>query len=452
MAECPLQKGSTVAGSGIAISLIGPSIFLKAVTRRRRTLGILDGLCRMKMRRMKYVVEDTDRHGNVRIYYRRPGQQKVRLRGPVGSPEFLIDYQRAADAITSSATAMTPKVEKDRTGTLRWLCTQYFASPMYKQLDPSTRRTRRSILERFCDNNGDGVKPFAQLLPRHVRARRDAIMETPASANNMIKTLRQLFRFANRYDMYDGNPAEKVEYLAMNAEGYHSWTLEEIKAYEAVHPVDSMARLALALALYTGQRRSDLIRFGWQDIREDDAGTLWLIFTQQKGRNRHPISLEIPIIPELQQYLKGERTDNGTFLVNEYGRPFTVAGFGNRFRKWCDAAGLKNCSVHGLRKAAAARLAELGCSEFEIMAITGHQTSKEVTRYTKGASQKLRAASALTKLSPPVPDRKSVPLFAARPGGGTIRPRKTVKRRNISGKWQPVGELNPSSQVENLVS
>jgi len=37
-----------------------------------------------------------------------------------------------------------------------------------------------------------------------------------------------------------------------------------------------------------------------------------------------------------------------------------------------------------LRKAAAARLAELGCSEFEIMVITGHQTSKEVTRYTKG--------------------------------------------------------------------
>jgi integrase len=58
-------------------------------------------------------------------------------------------------------------------------------------------------------------------------------------------------------------------------------------------------------------------------------------------------------------------------------------------------AGLLNCSTHGLRKAVAARLAELGRSEFEIMAITGHQTSKEVTRYTKAASQKLRAASAM---------------------------------------------------------
>ena len=38
------------------------------------------------------------------------------------------------------------------------------------------------------------------------------------------------------------------------------------------------------------------------------------------------------------------------------------------------------------RKAAAARLAEQGCTEFEIMAITGHRTSKEVTRYTRAES------------------------------------------------------------------
>ena len=64
-----------------------------------------------------------------------------------------------------------------------------------------------------------------------------------------------------------------------------------------------------------------------------------------------------------------------------------------------DEAGLKECSVHGLRRAAAARLAELGCTEQEIMAITGHRTSKEVTRYTRAASQKTRAESALRRLS-----------------------------------------------------
>ena len=33
--------------------------------------------------KVKYVVEDTDRHGNVRLYFRRNGK-KIHLPGPVG--------------------------------------------------------------------------------------------------------------------------------------------------------------------------------------------------------------------------------------------------------------------------------------------------------------------------------------------------------------------------------
>jgi hypothetical protein len=40
-----------------------------------------------------------------------------------------------------------------------------------------------------------------------------------------------------------------------------------------------------------------------------------------------------------------------TFLVNEFGRPSTDAGFGNKFRDWCDQANSPQCSAHGLRKA-----------------------------------------------------------------------------------------------------
>ncbi|MCU9847793.1 tyrosine-type recombinase/integrase [Defluviimonas sp. WL0024] len=208
------------------------------------------------------------------------------------------------------------------------------------------------------------------------------------------KVLCQLFRFAITYDLADTNPAKGVELLTSSSEGYHSWTLAEIEKFETTHPVGTTARLALALALYTGQRRSDLVLFGRQHFQGE-----WLVFTQQKGKARNPIRPEIPIIPELRHIIDASGTGDFTFLVNGYGRAFTNAGFGNRFRKWCDEAGLSECSVYGLRKAAAARLAELGCTEFEIMAITGHQTSKEVTRYTKGASQKVCAQAALRKMT-----------------------------------------------------
>lgn len=345
----------------------------------------------MKLR-LKYVVEDTDRHGNVRLYFRRHGR-KIRLRGPASSPEFLADYREAAAGLAERKDK-SPGVGKVIPRSVRWLCGQYFKSAMFKELDPRTQKVRRAILERFCKHKNDGDKPFALLQPRHVRIRRDEMSDRPEAANSMVKALRQLYRFALRYDHHDDNPADKVEYLKGNADGFHSWTLDEIEKYEEVHPVGTTARLALALALYTGQRRSDLVQFGKQHIRDG-----WLVFTQHKGRNRNPVRMEIPIIPELQSVIDQTPTGDLTFLVTAFNRPFTSNGFGNRFRKWCDDAGLPQCSVHGLRKAAAARLAELGCTEQEIMAITGHRTSKEVTRYTRAASQKTRAESALRRMS-----------------------------------------------------
>ena len=128
------------------------------------------------------------------------------------------------------------------------------------------------------------------------------------------------------------------------------------------------------------------------------ANNGWLKFTQIKNAKRRPISLEIPILPELQLIISATMPlGKDTYLVTEFGKPFSVAGFGNRFRKWCDEAGLPHCSAHGLRKAGSARLAELGASDREIMAITGHQTAREVDRYTKGARQKKLAASAMGK-------------------------------------------------------
>ena len=84
-----------------------------------------------------------------------------------------------------------------------------------------------------------------------------------------------------------------------------------------------------------------------------------------------------------------------TFLVTEFGKPFTSAGFGNWFRDRCNEAGLPQCSTHGLRKLAATRLANAGCSTDQIKAITGHKSLSEVARYTKAADQARLARQAI---------------------------------------------------------
>lgn len=104
---------------------------------------------------LKYVAEDTDRHGNVRLYYRRNGR-KVRLRGPVGSPEFLTDYRRAAARPKESRKKSPPKPGVLRKDSLHWLCAQYYKSTTFAELGAGTQKTRRSILERFCQRKGNG--------------------------------------------------------------------------------------------------------------------------------------------------------------------------------------------------------------------------------------------------------------------------------------------------------
>jgi integrase/recombinase XerD len=110
------------------------------------------------------------------------------------------------------------------------------------------------------------------------------------------------------------------------------------------------------------------------------------------------VDLDIPVHPDLQTAIDAAPSGHLTFLTTAYSRRFSTAGFGNKFREWCNEAGLPHCSAHGLRKAAAARLAERGTTAHEIMAVTGHRSLEEVERYTRAARQGKLADAAMMKL------------------------------------------------------
>jgi integrase len=318
-------------------------------------------------------------------------------------------YERALSGAVPTKEAVTSiEAKKD---SLKGLCETYYKTSEFRRLDDRTKRVGRNILDDLCRRHGE--KPADRLEPRHVRTLRDEKADRPEAANALIKALRQVFSAAIANNLVTSNPAREVPYLRSGSQGYHSWTPEEITAFEKRHPIGTRARLALALLLYTGQRRSDVVAMGKQHIRNGS-----LCFTQHKNRISKPVALQIPIIRQLQRIIDASPRGELTFLVTEFGRPFTAAGFGNAFRQWCDQAGLKNCSAHGLRKAAAARLAELGATEHEIMAVTGHRTSKEVTRYTRAARQKILAERAMA-LSAGQKGNKSVPLKGRKRDGGT---------------------------------
>jgi integrase len=105
--------------------------------------------------------------------------------------------------------------------------------------------------------------------------------------------------------------------------------------------------------------------------------------------------LMIPVHPEVSAILEQVQITNLTFLISESGKPFTAAGFSHWFRARCNEADYP--IAHGLRKAAARRLAEVGRTEHEIAAITGHASLREIARYTKAADQQRLARAAMEK-------------------------------------------------------
>lgn len=243
--------------------------------------------------------------------------------GPKGSQAFFKAYHAAKDGLVLQAPKASLKTKHDK-DSIRWLCVQYFGAADFKRLNPRTQRVRRGILERFCQTENDGEKPYKLLQPSHIRKRRDAKADKLESANSMIKALRQLYKYATEYDLMDHNPARDVTYMKNNSQGFHSWTLEEIQKFEDRHEIGSMARLALALALYTGQRRADIVAFGPQHVKDG-----WLVFTQFKNRNNNPVHMEIPVIPTLQKIIDATSCGKVSFLLTAHGKPFTSNGFGN---------------------------------------------------------------------------------------------------------------------------
>jgi integrase/recombinase XerD len=337
--------------------------------------------------RLRYVVEDTDRLGNPRLYFRRKGQAKVRLPGLPGSDEFMAAYKTAL----LDSGQRTTLYGRPARGSFGHLCLNYYASAMFKSLDGSTQSWRRRALDLVCERHGN--KPVTLMQGKHVRKLRDELADRPGAARNRLKALRALFRWAIEADEVPHDPTRDVKAIPYATKGHHTWTLEEVEAFEDRHPIGGKARLAMAILLYTTCRREDAVRLGPQHIRNGR-----LRYRQAKNEHRNPVDCDIPLHSDLAEIIAATPSTHLTFLVTEQGRPFTPAGFGNKFRDWCNQANLPHCSAHGLRKATAARLAERGATAHEIMAITGHQSLEEVERYTRAARKAQLADSAMSKL------------------------------------------------------
>lgn len=311
-------------------------------------------------------------------YFRRPGMEAIRL-PDYGTPEFEKAYQSALQG-------EAPEIGSDRTipGTLNEAIVSYYKSHDFRGLAASTQMMRRSYLERLRERYGnDRLATMTSAFIVKMMERME-----PFAARNWFKSVRALMRYAVEVRLCARDVTQGVKPPKVNSDGIHSWTDNEIAKYESHHALGTNARLAFALAIYTGQRRADLVRMGRQHVRD---GAIEV--RQQKTK----AVLKIPLHSELLAALDSLPGQHLTFLVTKTGRSYSPNDLSDQFRVWCDEAGLPQCSAHGLRKAAARRLAEAGCTTHEIASITGHRSLKEIERYTRAVAQAALARQAMAR-------------------------------------------------------
>jgi integrase len=352
-----------------------------------------------------YLSSEKNRHGNPRLYVRIDGR-RIQIKEKRGTPEFAKAYARAVETLKSlkaSPTAAAVRRPFPR-GSLGWLGAQYFASDEFKKLDLKSQATRRGVLEAcfeepHTDDDSDrmGLCPLVHFSPQKVKRLRELKAGKPGAQNNRRKYLSAMFGWAIEQTpplWTKANPARDVRRIKYTTDGFHTWTLDEVRKYEARHPIGTKARLALAFLLFLGVRRGDLVVLGRQHVKDG-----WLRFVPRKTRYMRVRVSEKPMLPILAHIIAESRCGNLTYLVTEHGRPFSAKGFGNKMRDWCNQAGLPHCSAHGLRKIGATIAAENGATVNQLMAIFDWDTPAQAKIYTDAADRKRLAAEAMPLLA-----------------------------------------------------
>ena len=175
--------------------------------------------------RIAYVQSFCDKKtGAVFRYFRRAGYRRVRLPGLPGSTEFMAAYQAALGSMPEPIGV----AKRSKAGSVSAAIVSYYGSQSFRNLTGGTPAMRRAILERFRDQHGD--KPIALMPKKFIVAVLDQM--EPFAARNWLKAIRALMHYCVEHELIRENPTQGIKLPTIKSHGHHTWTEDEIAAFE----------------------------------------------------------------------------------------------------------------------------------------------------------------------------------------------------------------------------
>lgn len=347
------------------------------------------------------LLQERHRNGSTRWRVRVEGDKTRRIHIPVGPDhaDFLDHYYAAR-----SGEVFRPKSPVAIERSLDWLSARYLAH-LEKMVEgklssADTLRQRKSVLTRVCehrDEDGDRYGDFDMDAPASAFvALRDAWSDRPGAADNMIKTVRAMYKWAMEREEIAANPAAGVSAInTRKGGGATPWTASDLEAFRTRHPKGTTPHLWLTLQAFTACRIGDAIWLGReQEVKR--GGVLYLEWTPRK-KGSAPVSIRI--LPQLLEATRAAPVIGKAYILGKRGRPYSSAeSLRNQVRKWCDEAGLPEKSSHGIRKAVAELMAESGATQHQIMSVMAHTEARTSEIYTAGVQRRVLAEGAISAL------------------------------------------------------
>jgi integrase len=279
------------------------------------------------------------------------------LRGEPGTPEFIASYNEAV------AKKIAPP-----TGVLLALLSRFQESAEF-QFGISSRTRRDYIKQVKRIERAFGDFPIKALNDPRARSVfldwRDLLAKTSLrQADYAYGTLARILSWAHNRGLIAKNPCSKAGKLYHGTRASKIWNDDDIERFLRSAP--PYLRLAMLLAINTGQRQGDLLRLPWSSY---DGATIKL----RQGKTGAYVT--IPVAKALKYALDKASRQSTIMLTNSSGKPWSESGFQGAWGKATTRAGIRGVTFHDLRGTAVVTLARAGCNEVEIYTITGHKPS-----------------------------------------------------------------------------
>ena len=216
-------------------------------------------------------------------------------------------------------------------------------------------------------------------------------------ANYVVTVMRLLLGFAHDRGWVGANPlAERIKKVKTSKErglANRAWSVDECRV--VLERAPPQLALPIALAMYSGLRKSDVLSVTMASIRNDEI----TVRTSKRGRQ-----ISVPIHPVLMQAMERRPKSNAVQIaVNSHGMPWTESGFNASFRTFksgLEREGLigPGLTPHGLRHTLGTRLREAGADDRTIADILGQRSTSMARHYSEGAALPDRARDLLSGL------------------------------------------------------